>query len=203
MHFRSVTNAAWFLRPADASDVPMHDLVAVCAAVLRPSPEVWSCFVRRLDESVTSGDLSDDESIAVLATEFTRMKLADFESEADVEATTVREIVERVREEHETKLRSQLDDGQRKLEESERAVLCIVLLLGAILTLPMEWVDSTRADHVLNLALWGCVALFFVFSLLGFFTRRFHVLNVFDRLKAWFVSRLQRVLLPEAEHGDS
>ena len=235
VHFRSVTNAAWFLRPADASDVPMHDLVAVCATVLRPSPEVWSSFVRRLDELVTSGDLSDDESIAVLATGFTRIELADLESEADVEATTVREIVERVREEHETKLRSQLDDGQRKLEESERAavaaraeatlirsaaqaqaerlatwaagaiyaVLCSVLLLGAILTLPMEWVDSTRVDHVLKFALWGCIALFFVFSLLGFFTRRFHVLNVFDRLKARFASRLQRMLLPEADHGDS
>ena len=39
------------------------------------------------------------------------------------------------------------------------AVLCIVLLLGAILTLPMEWVDSTRVDHVLKFALWGCIAL--------------------------------------------
>lgn len=26
VHFRSVTNAAWVIRPADASDVPMHEL---------------------------------------------------------------------------------------------------------------------------------------------------------------------------------
>lgn len=122
VHFSSVTNSAWLVRPADASNVPMHALVAVCGAVLRPSTELWSRFVAGLNDLVSSGDLNDDESIAVLANEFTHVRLAEFEADADVEANTVREIVERVRAEQETQLRSELDEERRKREESERAI---------------------------------------------------------------------------------
>ena len=121
VHFRSVTNTAWMVRPAGASSVPMHELVAVCQAVLRPSAEVWSRFVSGLGDLVSSGDVSDDESIAVLASEFTQVRLADIEPDADLEATTIREIVERVRVEQETELRSELEEERRKRKESERA----------------------------------------------------------------------------------
>ena len=122
VHFRSLTNSAWLARPADASSVPMHQLIAVCQAILRPSTEVWSRFVAGLSDMVSSGDLSDDESIAVLASEFTQVRLADFESDADVEANTIREIVERTRAEQETHLRTELDEERRKREKIERAV---------------------------------------------------------------------------------
>ena len=122
VHFRLLTNTAWLVRPADASSVPMHQLIAVCAAVLRPSIELWSRFVAGLSELVSSGDLNDDESLAVLASEFTHDRLADFESDADVEADTLREIVERVRAEQETHLRSELDEERRRREETEQAI---------------------------------------------------------------------------------
>ena len=122
VHFQSVTNTAWLVRPADGSKVPMHELVAICQAVLRPSTEVWSRFMAGLGGLVSSGDVSDDESIAVLASEFTHVRLADLEPDADMEASTVREIVERVRAEQETELRSELDEERRKREESERTV---------------------------------------------------------------------------------
>ena len=121
VHFRSVTNSAWMVRPAGVSSVPMHELVAVCQAVLRPSADVWSRFVSGLGDLVSSGDVSDDESIAVLASEFTQVRLADIEPDADLEATTIREIVERVRVEQETELRSELEEERRKRKESERA----------------------------------------------------------------------------------
>ena len=123
VHFRSVTNAAWVLRPAGASDVPIHELVAVCAAVLQPSPDVWSGFIRHLDDMVKTGELSDDASIAVVASEFTRMKLSDFGADEDVEATTVREIVERVQAEERTEFTAQLDHERRRRNESDRAAV--------------------------------------------------------------------------------
>ena len=213
----------------------MHELVAVCAAVLRPSARIWSGFVKHLDDLVTSGVLSDDESIAVLASELTQVALADHEPEGDVEATTVLEIVERVRQEHEARLRPELDARRREQEESERvaelaqaqvasfragaqaraerlagwiagsicALFCLVLLVGAFLTLPTEWSAPPGEGVVINLAWWGSVVLFVGVSLLGFFIPRFHVFNVFARLKACFVSPLRRVLLPETEEGDS
>ena len=121
VHFRSVTNTAWLVRSADASRVPMHELAAVCQAVLRPSAEVWTRFVSGLGELVVSGEVSDDESIAVLASEFTHVRLADFDPETDMEASTIREIVERARAEQETHLRAELDDERRRRQESERA----------------------------------------------------------------------------------
>ena len=123
VHFRSVTNAAWVLRPADASNVPMHQLVAVCAAVLQPSVDVWSRFVSHLNGMVKTGELSDDESIAVVASAFTRMELADVESDEDVEATTVREIVERVRAEEQTQYTTQLDEERRQRKASDKAIV--------------------------------------------------------------------------------
>lgn len=235
VHFRAVANAAWLLKPANASDVPMHELVAVCAAVLRPSARIWSGFVKHLDQLVTSGDLSDDESIAVLASELTQVALSDHEPEEDVEATTVLEIVERVRQEHEARLRPKLDASRREQEKSERvaalaqaqvalfrvgaqaraerlagwiagtiyALLCVVLLVGAVLTLPTEWSTPPEKGLLINLAWGGSVVLFFSVSLLGFFIPRFHVINIFARLRGWLVSPLRRVLLPEAEDGDS
>ena len=131
MHFRSVTNAAWFLRPADASNVPMHALVGVCAAVLQPTPSVWSGFVAHLNELVAAGELSDDESIAVVASEFTRLELSDIEPDADVEATTVREIVQRVRTEEQTHFREILHQERQRREESERETATARLELAA------------------------------------------------------------------------
>ena len=155
VHFRSVTNAAWVVRPADASDVPMHQLVAVCAAVLQPSVEIWSRFVTHLDELVASGELSDDESIAVVASEFTRVQLADLEVDDDIEATTVREIVERVRADEHTQFASQLDDERRKREASEKAIVAARSELAAI-----KGRARNRADQ---LAAWGARGIYGVF----------------------------------------
>ena len=234
VHFRSVANAAWFLRPANASDVPLHELVAVCAAVLRPSPEIWSRCIRHLDNFVRSGELSDDESIVVLADGFTHIEPGEFESEADVEASTVREIIDRVLEEQQVKLRSQLKNERTQTEGSKRAAaaaqdevdsirsrvqaqadilatwvarliyaaLCSALLLGGIFNLPIEWSGQTRSSTIWTLVWWVCVVAFFVFPLLVFFTRRFHGLNIFDHLKSFLASRLQRMLLPENENDD-
>ena len=249
VHFRSVANTAWLLRPANGAAVPIQELVAVCAAVLRPSAQIWSGFVRGLDELVTSGALSDDESIAVLANELTQIELSDQEDEGDIEATTVLEIVGRVRDEQEARFRSELDTSERKQKESRRkqkeserkqmeserraeaaqaqvasfrvgvqaraerlaawpagvifGLLCGALLVGAVLGLPTEWSLPPRGNLLANLAWWSPVVLFFGVSLLSFFIPRFHVFNVFSRLKAWFAPRLLRMLLPEAQEDDT
>ena len=229
VHFRSVTNAAWFLRPANASDVPMHELVATCAGILQPSPEVWARFVRGLEALVKSGELTDDESIAALANGFTHIEPGELEFETDDEADTVREIVERVREEDQARFKTELAAERAKSTASERAasdalaredsirsrttdlaekvaaiaagvifsMISLVLLFGAILTLPVEWTDWTKSDVIMNLVCWACIAAFTIVSLLGFFTRRFHVLNVYDHLRSLLANRLKKVLLTE------
>ena len=228
VHFRSVTNTAWLVRSADASQVPMHELAAVCQAVLRPSADVWSRFVAGLGEMVSSGEVSDDESIAMLANEFTHVQLADFDPDSDMEASTIREIVDRVQVEQATRARTELEGEKRRRQESERAaataeahaativsgveaqadrlaklvsgaivfLLCTVLVLGGVWTLPTEWSESTRA-HLVGVVLWWlCVFAFMGCSLAALFTPRLQVLNLFDKLKASFARRLKRRLLP-------
>ena len=228
VHLRSVTNAAWFHQPTNASDLPMHELVAVCATFLRPKPEVWKRFVRGLDELVESGELSDDESIAVLASGLIQIEPGELESERDNEATTVREIVERVRAADQQEFRGLLREERRKREASERfaadarsqaarvwatldaraetlasvaawacySVLLLILIAGEALMLPVDWSNWARSPNLLRLAGGICIGTFFVASLLSLVSRRFHVLNVLDRLKSFFAPHMKRMLLP-------
>ena len=225
VHIRSITNAAWVVRPVNASRAPIQDLVGVCSAILQPSPEIWSRFVAHLDELVTSGELDDDESIAVLAHEFTKTDLADVGSEEDIEASTVREIVERVRQSHEGVLRDRLDEKQRELEERNREVaaaraeveavrsrskvqtekiakliaggiyglLCLFLLVGAVRTIPLQWSDWTGSRAILRLLLASCLVAFLVVSLIDLLSRRFHMLDIFDRLQALVTKGVEKI----------
>ena len=245
VHIRSVTNAAWLIRPAYESSLPMHELVSVCAAVLRPAQDIWQRFVKRLDEMVASGELSDDESIAIVASDLAQNRLAELEPEDDVEATTVLEIVDRTREEakeeataayrdeiQETRQRQELsdrvaDDAREELAAARLAarnraekiarygamcvfgVLGVGLVVGAIWTLPIEWSQATRSHKIWNSVWWTCVGAFYVASLLGFFSRRFHVLNTYERLKMLLFRYLYRLFWPNDEgslgntHGSS
>ena len=229
VHFRSITNAAWFIRPANASNVPMHELVAVCAAVLQPSNELWTRFVKGLDDLVQSGELSHDESISVLATGFTHIESGEIDTESDFEANNLREIVERVRRERESELRSEMDTREKQIEDRERAaavaqyeansvrttvqaranrlamfaakgiytVICIILLLGALFSLPTVWSDWNQYGTVRKVFGWVCIVTFLGATLLPFFTRRFHGFGILDRLHTMISFRLQRMLLPE------
>lgn len=113
-HFRSVTNAAWVLRPTESSTVPLRDLLTTCAAILQPTSKSWLRFIRHLDKLVTSGELDDDESIQILAQRFSCFDLSGFEAEEDVEAASVWEIVERTREEREARHRATLEEHEAR-----------------------------------------------------------------------------------------
>ena len=121
VHVRSVTNAAWLLRPQFESSIPIHQLVSVCAAVLRPSPEIWSRFIKRLGEFVESGELSDDESVAVVAHQFAHARLGELDPDDDVEASTAREIVERSQEQAKAGLRQEIQQERHRRETTEKA----------------------------------------------------------------------------------
>ncbi len=226
VHFQSVTNSAWLIGSADASAVPMHQLVAVCQALLRPSPAVWKRFVAGLNELVSSGEVTDDESVAILANEFTRVRLGDIETEADVEANTIREIVERVRVDQQAPLRAELEAERRLRQERDRAlvlergrvgaerfrvsailerwagflaaVACgmfsALLILGAILTIPVDWSVASGHDVAWATIFWTSVALFVGSSLASLFTDRFRIPNIHRAMKKKIEGWLRRTL---------
>jgi len=96
-HHLALSNIAWLKKPASAPGLKIHELVALCSAALRPSRKVWDSFVRQLRELEESGQLSSDEYVAVVASELTEARLVELDDEAEVEAQTVIEVVERVK----------------------------------------------------------------------------------------------------------
>jgi len=62
----------------------------------------------------------------------TRIELSEIESDADVEATTVREIVARVRTEEQTQFREVVHQERQKREESERQTAAARLEVASV-----------------------------------------------------------------------
>ena len=115
---RWITNAVWMVGPAAAPEAPIHHLVAACAAMQMPDEKVWFSFIERLEELVDKGEVGDDESIAVLASAFVWERVAEMDPNTDVEADSVKEIVERVELQQHTELQGQVEDAIRQRDEA-------------------------------------------------------------------------------------
>jgi hypothetical protein len=97
VHVRTLSNSAWLKRPASGSRLKLHEVVALCAAALKPSRETWDEFLRYLRELEESGELSNDEAVAIVVSELTDRELARVEDDGFVEAESLAEVVTRVK----------------------------------------------------------------------------------------------------------
>jgi hypothetical protein len=97
IHNVTLSNAAWLKRPTTATDLKLRELIALCAAALRPSRVVWDRFLQHLRKLEESGELSSDEAVAVTASGLTDKLLSDFEDDDGIDANTLDDIVERVK----------------------------------------------------------------------------------------------------------
>jgi hypothetical protein len=123
IHIRALTNLAWLRCPMLLGDLKLHELVALCAAALQPSRGTWDRFRKHLDELKTKGHLTSDEAMAVVASQLTERLLADAdESSEEPDASTLDEIVERVKESYQAAARHTIaDHAARTKEEIEAA----------------------------------------------------------------------------------
>lgn len=97
IHLSRLANIAWLKRPRVGSALKQHELIALCHTLLRPSEEAWKRFKDHLRKLEDSGQVTSDEAAAVLASEFTDKALESFDIGDDVDADTVGEVIERVR----------------------------------------------------------------------------------------------------------
>jgi hypothetical protein len=101
IHVLTLSSLAWLKRPAAAPSLKMHELVAMCSAVIRPPRKLWDAFIRHLRQLEEKGTLTTEESVAVVANELTQTLLIGIEEEhdeeQDVDATTLSEVVDRVK----------------------------------------------------------------------------------------------------------
>lgn len=105
VHIRGLTNLAWLKKPTLCSDLKERELVALCAAALRPKQDTWQRFLRHLESLEQSQRLSSDEVTAIVASAMSDRLLREAEGEdpSDVDAVTLDEIVDRVKESYAAK----------------------------------------------------------------------------------------------------
>jgi len=108
-----LSNAAWLRRPASAHNLKLHQLVALCSAALQPTRHAWASFVRQLKELEASRVVSSEWAALAVVVQVTEDHLAEVDEESDVDADTVAEIIERVRETY----RAEFDEQRAHLEQ--------------------------------------------------------------------------------------
>lgn len=97
LDIRALANVAWLKRPASARSLKVHELVALCAAALRPSRETWEKFVRNLKDLRADGSLADAETVAIVASELAEPILAEWEDDREPDAASIHEAIDRVK----------------------------------------------------------------------------------------------------------
>lgn len=145
-HFLTISNLAWLKRPAGAASLKMAELVALCAASLRPSRKVWNAFQSHLERLEASGDATSDEVVAIMANSLTDRLLSENLTE-DPDADSLSEVVDRVK--------ASLAEGAQFLVD--KATSRIEVLEAA--DVRRRKVATTRAEGIGATASWILVAI--------------------------------------------
>jgi hypothetical protein len=123
IHYLELSNRAWLKKPASATKLKLQELMALCNAALRPSRAAWERFIAHLAQLEKSGELSSDEVTALLASELTDRVLVDEDIGEDSDASSVSEVVERVKASYKEASDAELADARRTVERKESEVV--------------------------------------------------------------------------------
>lgn len=120
IHQTALSNVAWLKNPkGPAARLKKHELVALCAAALRPTDKMWRRFTEELRRLKTSGNLSSDEEVAALTSHLIDSRLSEIDDEEDVDAETVQDVIDCVKEEY---AEEALRVAHKAIEEKEKGV---------------------------------------------------------------------------------
>ncbi|MBK7922239.1 MAG: hypothetical protein IPJ95_01190 [Gemmatimonadetes bacterium] len=97
IHHFALTNIAWLKKPAAAQNLKLHELTSLCLAALRPSTATWDRFIGNLRSMRADGTLTDDEAVAIAASELTEPMLASLDDDVEPDAATIDEVIQRVK----------------------------------------------------------------------------------------------------------
>jgi len=116
VHIRVLANLAWLKKPALCGDFKIQELVALCAAALRPEPATWDRFLKHLFKLREDRRVTSDEVAAILVSEMLdrTLKAVEFDTDdtEEIEAATLDEAIERVK-------ASYTAEAERKIQETE------------------------------------------------------------------------------------
>lgn len=101
VHVRALANLAWLKRVRMLQDYKLRELVALCAAAMRPGQATWERFLKHLRSLQDSNRLTSDEATAIVVSSLSDdlLRKAEFEEDdgQDMDASVLDEIVDRVK----------------------------------------------------------------------------------------------------------
>ena len=97
IHQAALSSIAWLKKPAVAPSLKIHELAAVCLAVMRPTRPTWTKFVGTLTRLRAEGTITDDETATIVASELIEPLLAHLDDEFEPDSDSIQEAIERVR----------------------------------------------------------------------------------------------------------
>jgi hypothetical protein len=121
IHYIALSNYAWLKKPASASRLKLHELVALCTAALRPSRGAWKRFVEHLRKLEESGDLSSDEVTAIVASDLTDVALTEADIDDDSDASSITEVIDRVKAGYKETADAEIEAARQTAERSQAA----------------------------------------------------------------------------------
>jgi hypothetical protein len=155
VHQLALTNIAWLKRPAAARGLKTQELLAACSAALRPRRSTWEKLMANLKKLRQEGLLSDDETVAVVASELTEPLLAQLDDDMEPDADTIQETIDRVRAAYrvdaERTARQAIDDAEAKTVIAQRAAADAMQRNVAI-----EAGIEVRVQFVAKIVSWAC-----------------------------------------------
>lgn len=124
IHQLTLSNIAWLKRPEAGSKLKIHELVALCAAALRPTRATWEKFLKHLRHLESTGELSSDETVSIVASSLSDSVLVEMEDrEEDMDADSLDEVVERVKDGYRQDSEKKIVDITRQKEQSDSTYL--------------------------------------------------------------------------------
>ena len=203
IHHIALSNVAWLKLPASGQKLKLHELIALCSAALQPTQKTWDQFKRHLKKLQDSGEVSSDETTAILVNQFTDVHLSHLEDhltdDTDIDSDSLNEVIERVRSsyaadaqdhaakarhatEQQGKLQFRVHQQADKLAATITRVALWILAVAVIALLLFSLLDSAAAVRGITLAL--LLVLNALSLLFGFYVFKYRM-SLQDRLAAW------------------
>lgn len=97
VHHAFLTTLAWLKKPAFSKSLKLQELAAICFSAMRPTGAAWEKMLGTLREYVADGRMSDDESVAIVASGLTETLLSQLDDNFSPDSGSINDAIERVR----------------------------------------------------------------------------------------------------------
>ncbi len=129
---QELSSIAWLKDPSLSPKLKLHELVALCSVALRPSERIWKSFLAHLGREEEKGTLTSDEAVAVLASGLTDRLLGEQGFPDDPDASTMQEVIERVKATYAGEASTKIAEAERSVENAAERQRVAELRTGAL-----------------------------------------------------------------------